>query len=286
MKSTRHPTLPGTGRLARTLPSTGATTAGRAHQRRSGFTLLELLIVIGIMAMIGALVAPSLKRMKRVDIMSSANRQMLDDLAEARRKAIANRATVYVVFMPPATDLPKNYSQLDPSSTTMVLANQQTAYAMFTRHSAGDQPGTEYPRYLRGWKTLPEGVFIPAWKFGSTDVAVGANTVKHFSYTVANAPGNNRPFPVPTVESPVREWEMPYIAFDYQGRLCRARRAAVSGRPVHPVGHGHGGARYRRQSKSGLGTSHGAGRSPGQFDEQLQSHPHRLAHRASHAGTT
>src|SRR5262245_9827617 len=53
------------------------------------FTVLELLIVIGIIGLLMALSLPHLGGMRQSNIMASANRQLLDDLALARHRAIS-----------------------------------------------------------------------------------------------------------------------------------------------------------------------------------------------------
>src|SRR5216110_3223149 len=68
------------------------------HHGSSGVTLMELLIVISI---IGLLSLPALKGFNRSNLIASANRQLLDDLAQARQRAISDRTTVHVVFVSP-----------------------------------------------------------------------------------------------------------------------------------------------------------------------------------------
>jgi len=189
-----------------------------------GFTLLELLVVIGIMALIGSLVAPSLKRMQTVDLMGAANRQLLDDLAEARRAAIVNRTTVFMVFMPPVDPLTDLTSRLSAEDRTRILANQQTAYAMYVQRSAGDQPGRDYPRYLGNWRTLPEGVFIPAWKFTNRGAITNLATESNMLHT--DGVPNDDDILFPSVDG-VRNLFIPYIAFDYLGSLISDRQDEI-----------------------------------------------------------
>lgn len=193
------------------------------NERRGGpaagaFTLLELIVVIGIMVLIGSLVAPSLKKMKSVDQLAAANRQLLADLGRARQLAIAHRAPVYVLFMPvvdPSTPLTPF---LTPADRTTILANQLTAYAMFTRRSAGDQPGREYPRYLGDWQSLPEGVFIPPYKFNNRGAITNRATEMNMLHAFD--------LPIPSTNG-VDNVLVPYVAFDDNGSLISARQDEI-----------------------------------------------------------
>src|ERR1700722_20253329 len=65
------------------------------------FTLLELLVVLVIMGILAAIGLPAIRGMSKSNAIAAADRQMLDDLAYARQRAIAEHTTVYMVFVPP-----------------------------------------------------------------------------------------------------------------------------------------------------------------------------------------
>ena len=64
------------------------------------FTLIEMLVVISILGILAALTVPALKNLGKSNAALGASRQMLDAVGRARQLAIANRTTVYMVFVP------------------------------------------------------------------------------------------------------------------------------------------------------------------------------------------
>ena len=188
---------------------------------RGGFTLLELLIVIVILGMIAAISLPAMKSFGKSTAMSSARRQLLDDIAAARQRAISGRTDVYIIFVPPQilwryqSGAPLDWSALasdDRRVATNLLGAQYTGYALFAARQVGDQPGRSNPRYLTTWRTLPQGTFIAADKYwGIPDTIIGVRTnIPPFEY------GS---FPFPSTSGPLVQ--LPCIGFDYQGRLIR-----------------------------------------------------------------
>lgn len=172
-------------------------------------------MVIAILGILAALAVPIVKDFNRSNAVVSATRQLMDDVAAARQRAIANRSEVYMVFLPPdASTLLRNAGALTPSDRrllTNLLSTPYSAYALFCLRQVGDQPGRPTARYLTDWKTLPDGTFIATNKF-STDYRIRVNGVLPFQ---------TNSFPFPSVDGPRRP--MPYIGFDYQGGLLAAR---------------------------------------------------------------
>ena len=175
------------------------------------FTLVELLVVMAIIALLATIGLPALKGFGKGNADAAAHRQMLDDIALARLRALSGRTTVYMVFVPAgiadhAIQLTADARQLN--QLTNLIRGQYSAYALFAWRSVGAQPGRLNPRYLTEWKRLPDGILIATNKFDATYMNESNEYRRSFRYA---------PFPFPTATSPQRP--MPYIAFNSQGQL-------------------------------------------------------------------
>jgi prepilin-type N-terminal cleavage/methylation domain-containing protein len=182
----------------------------------SAFTLVELLVVISILGILAALTVPALKDLGKSNAAISASRQLIEAVGEARQKAIANHATVYMVFVPMNFWTSLNTNSLTPAQRTAVnnLCDKQLAGYTFVAYGAvGDQPGRHAWHYLAPWKNLPDNSFIAPWKFIPPS--------QSFSFAAFNAtpiygfPTNAIPFP--TADAPPAV--LPCIAFNYLGQL-------------------------------------------------------------------
>jgi prepilin-type N-terminal cleavage/methylation domain-containing protein len=179
------------------------------------FTLIELLIVLAVIGALATISLPAIRGMRQSNTMAAANRQLLDDIAYARQRAIADRTTVHIIFVPPDIQSPTyniNMADLsDRRNYTNLLTGPYTTYRLFAERTVGDQPGQPRFRYLDRWKTLPEGVFIAEREFEVLPQRVWAMRppeTRPFNYLVT-------PFP----SSGGRSNEVPHIAFDAQGSL-------------------------------------------------------------------
>lgn len=191
--------------------------SGNLRQRFFAFTLIELLLVITIIGILAALGLPHLKGWGEGNTMTSASRQMMDDVALARQRAISSRSTVYIIFVSPEIVTPTFFNGLSPSDQKQarnLLSGQYTTYALFTQRAVGEQPGHLNPKYLTAWKSLPEKTFIPTNKF----VHLIPQSLRFSpSYAETNRPFAYESLPFPTATS--SNVPVPCVAFNSQGQL-------------------------------------------------------------------
>ena len=218
---------------------------------RRAFTLIEMLMVISIIGIIAALSVPVIKNFGKADITVSASRQLLDDIGRARQLAMSQRTTVYMVFVPtnfwvtpdgtpPNSGWGKAIAQAGQLPLfTNVFDKQLTSYTYLAYGALGDQPGQHTWHYLASWQSLPDGTYIPTWKFSSPNPPGPFNfsdpvnasyffNINPFSYT------NTFPFPSTNVAPYLAQnngtWpSLPYIAFNYLGQLSDYSGNMLSG---------------------------------------------------------
>ncbi|HWY76432.1 MAG TPA: hypothetical protein VN281_12480 [Verrucomicrobiae bacterium] len=180
--------------------------------------------------------------MNKSNSIAAADRQLLDDLAYARQRAIADHTTVYVVFVPPWIIDQTQFPLTDPivgTNIQQLYGGQFTTYAMLSLRLIGDQPGRATPHYLTSWRTLPEGVFIPSNKF-LVDFPTAGSALPYYPYSVPKFATNNIfpfPFVTNTTTAPYAAYNgtppmLPYVAFDYLGHLITGRDETI------PLTHG------------------------------------------------
>lgn len=177
--------------------------------RERAFTLIEMLVVIGIIILILGIALPNIGHISQSSALEASSRQLMSDLSLARARAVSGRTPVAVVFIPSDIiyfDITSYPTQQEKDQVRQLQAGFFTQYALFSFRRTGDQPGRSTPRYLTEWKTLPEKTFIATNKF----VAVPGVPVLPFDVA-------DFPFPFATSTSNA----LPYVAFNAEGRLSR-----------------------------------------------------------------
>ena len=234
--------------------------ASRATCHPSGFTLLELLVVISILGILAAMTVPVLKNFGRSDATLGASRQLLDGVARARQLAMSDRTTVYMVFIPTnfwvgyniasATPSFPNtwWNKLTPALQTAVtnLADRQlSGYNFIARGAMGDQPGQHTWHYLDRWQGLPEGTFIAFKKFAysaSTSYPILTDPLNNNSFAYKIYGFNTRDdFPFPTEQGTNTYTDriiLPYVAFNYLGQLTVDGQTVADQDEYIPLAHG------------------------------------------------
>ena len=172
-------------------------------RHRRGFTLIEMLIVLVIIVLLAALALPHIRGHTESVAINAATGQLAADLAYARQKAISQRSTAAVVFLPTEVTTIPDTSPLftandEKAAVRRLQAGAYTTYAIYGFRRAGEQPGQGTPGYLTEWKSLPEKTFLGTNQFDFGRVS----TIK-------------LPFPF---SRSTYLLEMPYIAFDAEGR--------------------------------------------------------------------
>jgi type II secretory pathway pseudopilin PulG len=183
------------------------------------------MVVIAIVGFVAALAMPHVSGFNKANTMTAAQRQLLDDVARARNRALANRSTVYMVFLPAywslLSTIENQATQITPQFTNL-LTHQYAAYALYSSRTVGDQPGQHFPRYLTEWQTLPSGVYIWPGQFNPLTTNVDIYTTNTLSglinLDVVSAFPTNVNFYFPSI-SAGSTMNLPYIAFTPQGTL-------------------------------------------------------------------
>jgi hypothetical protein len=180
----------------------------RGVQKSGGFSLIEMLVVIGIIIAIVGIALPNIRGFREGAEMEAASRQLIADLSLARARAINARTTVAMVFIP--YDILEmstaGYNGKEIDQIKQLQGGVYTQYALFAARRVGDQPGHNNPRYVTDWKTLPEKTFIAEYKFSTN------TPLPQFDYAL---------FPLP-FDTTTKAVPLPYVAFDYEGRPCKA----------------------------------------------------------------
>ena len=173
----------------------------RASRVRTAFTLVELLVVIGIMGALLAVTVIAFEGVGRGAKMRAALMTLKADLSLARQYAITDRQLVFVVFPDERVDFQNN-----PHLGQLRYAG----YFICTT--------ARWSRQLAQWRQLPTGIIFdrttvppgnyPSWGYRNVFVLSDAESVTNFSV-----------LPFPVVSSNLVEQTVPVFRFHPNGRL-------------------------------------------------------------------
>jgi len=169
------------------------------------------MVVIAIIALLASIGIPALRGLGESNAIDAATQQILNDLAYARLRAINDRTTVYMAFVPP-TPLP--YPGTGPMPTNLAPF-RMSGYTFFTKRTLGEQPGRQTPRQITPWQQLPDKTFFAV----STFVRI-AQFTNLWDQPLVNAAAfplviTNRLYAGPESVA------FPFLAFNAQGQLVR-----------------------------------------------------------------
>jgi prepilin-type N-terminal cleavage/methylation domain-containing protein len=192
------------------------------------FTILEMMIVIGIIGLMAAMTLPHLSGFAKGNTITGATRQLLDDVGLARQRAIANRSEVCMVFLPPNFWVNDQNQAFSNSQMTGLVGHQYAAYALISMRTVGDQPGKSNAHYLTDWKPLPQGIYFYPWQLTNGYALPSTNLISTRNTTIGNGLSNgwnvtsfptNILFPFPSTASAGTSNYLPYLAFSPSGQL-------------------------------------------------------------------
>jgi prepilin-type N-terminal cleavage/methylation domain-containing protein len=187
--------------------------------RVGAFTLIELMVVMLIIGILASITVPAMKGMGKANRSAAAQRQLLDDIALARLRAINDRAPVYMVFAPPWVDQAFQLAPRTPAELrqmTNLLSDAYTAYALVSTRRVGDQPGRHTPRYLTEWKTLPQGLVFAPYK-----LRLGVTPPSTADVYTRSLP-ISKDLPFPNSRS-IAGFPLPCLGFTPEGQLITQR---------------------------------------------------------------
>lgn len=124
------------------------------HKRSRAFTLLELLVVMGVIGLLMVLIAPAVTTLSKADNLNSGGRLVSNILTTARAEAITRRRLVQVRFV---TKWTNSGGAEDTSSSYHKFSVWEFPQADDAQQSS--DPNDSYVQISK-WETLPNGIIF------------------------------------------------------------------------------------------------------------------------------
>lgn len=143
----------------------------------SAFTLLELLVVVGIISLLLVAVIPAVNSLSKSSGRKGAISNLLGAIEQARAEAIKTGQATYIVFPTFSTASPKT----DPYN--------YKSYAIFGDEPDPVNPNTFRQKQLTNWKTVPTGVALRTAPMANLkDMSALVNTLPTFTPATGTTP--------------------------------------------------------------------------------------------------
>ncbi|MEY2539813.1 MAG: hypothetical protein QOG67_3553 [Verrucomicrobiota bacterium] len=183
-----------------------------ADHARNSFTLLELLVVIGIIAILLVAIVPAVNSLSKSSGRKSAINIVVGTLEQARSQAIKDGRATYVAFAAQPTD-----GATDISDKGIIDRYFYHSVAIFEDDPSGSPTKTQ----LTPWKVLPTGISVrteisfsssnAAWKSDDFVFVPDASKIKKFPFVKFNSVG--------ALEAPTPAWSGPIPIRLFEGSV-------------------------------------------------------------------
>lgn len=154
---------------------TRAAVRARCHlSPRTGFTLLELMVVIGIIAVLLAAAVPAVNSLNKSSGRKAAISSLVGAMEQARAEAIKANENTYLLF-----------PTFNAGKKELLDRYNHRSYAIFIT----DPGNPTQPKQLTTWKSLPTGVSLRLSSLAALPAATGLTPPLNINFTPDTSSG-------------------------------------------------------------------------------------------------